>query len=222
MRTSAAIQRAMSVRHRLVMLAVFAFLGVAALAPRPSAAASDPTEFIRQLGESALHELTGNVTPEQREKRFRELFEQNFDVPAIGRFVLGRYWNTATPAERDEFLKLFEDLVVQFYSGRFGEYSGEHFEVEGVRDTAGNSMTVHSRVVKPNASDNVRVDWRIRRDAASYRIVDVMVEGVSMAVTQRAEFASVIQSKGGKVSGLIETLRAKTAAPPAQAQNTSQ
>ena len=210
----------MSLRHRILAAAVLAFLGVAALASRPTLAAADPANFIRDLGESALTQLTGDVTPQQREQRFRELFTQNFDVPAIGRFVLGRYWNTATPDERAEFLKLFEDLIVQYYSNRFTEYSGEHFVVEGVRDAAGGSTTVHSKVVQPNASDNVRVDWRIRQNQDTYRIVDVLVEGVSMAVTQRAEFASVIQSRGGKLTGLLDALREKTAR--AEGQGTTQ
>ena len=210
----------MSLRHRILAAAFLALLGVAALAPRPSLAASDPANFIKELGESALKQLTGDVTPQQREQRFRELFTQNFDVPAIGRFVLGRYWNTATPDERAEFLKLFEDLIVQYYSNRFSEYSGEHFVVEDVRDLGADSATVHSKVVRPNAVDNVRVDWRIRREQDSYRIVDVLVEGVSMVVTQRAEFSSVIQSRGGKVTGLLDALRAKTAR--ADSQNTTQ
>ncbi len=185
------------------------------LGARPAAAA-DPAAFIQDLGESALAQLTGDVTPEQREAHFRKLFTENFDVPAIARFVLGRYWNTATPAERDEFISLFEDLIVQYYAGRFTEYSGEQLEIGEVRSDHPGFSTVHSSVVLPRTTDAVRVDWRVRETDGQLRIVDVMVEGVSMAVTQRAEFASVIQSRGGKLEGLLEALRVKTGRSSAQ------
>jgi len=178
--------------------------------PVAPASAADPASFIQNLGDEALAQLAGDVTPEQRDANFRRLFNDNFDVPAIGRFVLGRYWNSATPAERAEFLKLFEDLIVQYYSGRFRDYSGETFKIGEVRADRPGFYTVHSTVVLPRSSEAVRVDWRVREIDGAYKIVDVMVEGVSMAVTQRAEFASVIQSRGGKLSGLLDALREKT------------
>lgn len=185
-------------------------LFVGSLLPAPPAAAADPASFIQNLGDEALAQLAGNVTPEERDANFRRLFNENFDVPGIGRFVLGRYWNSATPAEREEFLKLFEDLIVQYYSGRFRDYSGETFRIGEVRADRPGFYTVHSTVVLPRSTDAVRVDWRVRETDGSYKIIDVMVEGVSMAVTQRAEFASVIQSRGGKLAGLLDALRAKT------------
>jgi phospholipid transport system substrate-binding protein len=188
-------------------LVLILFGGVLPVAP---ASAADPASFIQSLGDSALAQLTGDVTPEEREAHFRTLFNENFDVPAIGRFVLGRYWNSATPAEREEFLKLFEDLIVQYYSGRFREYSGEQLKIGEVRADRPGFSTVHSSVVLPRSSEAVRVDWRVRETDGAYKIIDVMVEGVSMAVTQRAEFASVIQSRGGKLAGLLEALRVKT------------
>jgi phospholipid transport system substrate-binding protein len=183
---------------------------VSAVGTRPAVAAADPATFIKNLGESALAQLQTDTSAQEREAYFRKLFVENFDVPAIGRFVLGRYWNSATPAQRDEFLKLFEDLIVQYYSGRFSEYSGEQLQVGEVRSDRPGFSTVHSSVVLPRSSETVRVDWRVREEDGQLKIVDVMVEGVSMAVTQRAEFASVIQSRGGKLDGLLEALRAKT------------
>src|SRR5690606_28290108 len=98
-------------------------------------------------------------------------------------------------------------LLVRSYARRFAEYSGESFQVRSVRDE-GEFALVQSLVVRPKA-ENVRVDWRVRAEDHQFRIVDVIVEGLSMAITQRDEFASVIHSKGGKVSGLIDVLRQK-------------
>lgn len=172
-------------------------------------ASLSPAEFIAGLGDRAVSALTGpGLTQAEREKRFRELLDTHFDVPAIGKFVLGRFWRSATEAERQEFLRLFEELLVRSYARRFAEYSGERFEVKDVRKDGGGHAIVQSIVIRPQA-ENVRVDWRVASDGQDFRIVDVIVEGLSMAVTQRDEFASVIQSKGGKVAGLIDVLRAK-------------
>ena len=168
-----------------------------------------PGEFIAGLGDRAVSALTApELSQAERETRFRELLDTHFDVPAIGKFVLGRFWRSATDAERQEFLQLFQELLVKSYARRFAEYSGESFEVKNVREEGGGHAIVQSLVVRPSA-ENVRVDWRIAKQGDDFRIIDVIVEGLSMAVTQRDEFASVIQSKGGKVAGLIDVLRAK-------------
>jgi phospholipid transport system substrate-binding protein len=172
--------------------------------------AVSPSEFIAGLGDRAVSALTGpDLSRSEREARFRELLDSHFDVPAIGKFVLGRYWRVATEEEKQEFLGLFEEFLIKGYARRFAEYSGETFEVRNVRQEAGGQSLVQSLVIRPSA-ENVRVDWRVQGTSeGSFRIIDVIVEGLSMAATQRDEFASVIQSKGGKVAGLIEVLRQK-------------
>lgn len=195
---------------RQVLLAIAFASGIVLSGRIASADAGvSPTEFIAGLGERAVSALTApELTREERETRFRELLETHFDVPAIGKFVLGRYWRAATEEEKQEFLVLFEEFLVQGYARRFAEYSGERFEVRNVRQEAGGHTLVQSTVIRPSA-ENVRVDWRVLGVDESFRIVDVIVEGLSMAATQRDEFASVIQSKGGKVAGLLDVLRAK-------------
>ena len=174
--------------------------------------ATDPGEFIDQLGRAAILHLTDkSISSEERRRRFRDLMHKAFNVPGIGRFVLGRYWNQATEDERQEYMRLFEELVVRTYADRFSEYSGEKFTIGKVQRDAErqNYATVFTTIYRPNGQ-MVRVDWRLRQEQdQSWRVVDMVVEGVSMSVTQRSEFASVIESKGGTVKGLIETLRQK-------------
>jgi phospholipid transport system substrate-binding protein len=174
--------------------------------------AKDPGQFIDKLGEAAIHSLTApNLNADERRQRFRDLLQRSFNVTGIGRFVLGRYWNTATEQEQQEYLKLFEELIVRTYADRFSEYSGEKFTVGKVqRDTERPKYaTVFSTIARPGGQ-TVRVDWRVRQeDDQTWRVVDVVIEGVSMSITQRSEFASVIESKGGTVKALIDTLRQK-------------
>jgi phospholipid transport system substrate-binding protein len=177
----------------------------------PSAVAADaPTDFISDLGARAITELTAkDMSQADRETKFRQLLDQHFDVPAIGRFVLGRHWKVATDAQKTEFLKLFEDFIVRSYAIRFAGYSGETFAVKGSTPGPKQATVVHSRVLRRNA-EPIRVDWRVEPRGERLVITDIIVEGVSMSVTQRSEFASVIQSSGGKVEGLLEALRNKT------------
>ncbi|HVR67306.1 MAG TPA: ABC transporter substrate-binding protein [Verrucomicrobiae bacterium] len=181
------------------------------IAASPGAAAADaPSDFITTLGTRAITELADEeISQADREARFRTLLNEHFDVPAIGRFVLGRHWKAASDTERTEFLKLFEDFIVRSYAARFAGYSGETFSVKGSTPGPKSATVVHSKVLRGSA-EPIRLDWRVEPRGDKLVITDVIVEGVSMSVTQRSEFASVIQSSGGKIEGLLEALRNKT------------
>ncbi len=199
----------MRISRRALILALAVATGAAAV-PGVARADSDPGGFVQQLGDEAIATLTGgDVTPELRKERFRTLLEKNFDVPAIGKTVLGRYWKVATEAERTEYLALFENFLVANYAKRFAEYSGQKFELRGTRPEGGDNLTVQTLVKQPSGGEPARLDWLVRPDGDAFKILDLKIEGISMAETHRSEFASVIQSKGGKVAGLIEALKSK-------------
>ena len=100
---------------------------------RAQANAQDARAFVATLGEQAIQVLGPNASPAQRLARFRELFHDDFDIPGIGQFVLGRYWRTATPQQQQDFLGLFQEYLVRAYSARLSEYAGEPFRVTGSR-----------------------------------------------------------------------------------------
>ena len=201
---------------RRAFLTATLILAAGAFAPAtPAAAAADPAALISQLGNRALEVLGQGSTPSQRVARFRELLREDFDVPGIARFVLGRYWNIATEQQRAEYVKLFEDYIALAYSTRLAEYTGEKFKVTGSRPE-GDGAIVSSQIVRPGGAAPVKVDWRLTGRNGVYKISDVSVDGISMAVTQRSEFASVIQHNGGQVQGLIAMLREKTAGTAAR------
>ena len=175
----------------------------------PAAAAADPTALVSSLGSRALEVLGKGTSESQRVARFRELLREDFDIPGIARFVLGRYWNTASEEERREFVKLFEEYVAQAYATRLAEYAGEKFKVTGSRPE-GDGAIVSSQILRPAGSAPIKVDWRLTGRNGIYKISDVAVDGISMAVTQRSEFASVIQHNGGQLQGLITMMREKT------------
>jgi phospholipid transport system substrate-binding protein len=203
--------RRMAGRARYVARSLIVLLGILAL---PNHVLSDDTAdrasgFIENLAKEAVTALTDpDISREERETRFRKMLNDHFAVTTIGQWVLGRYWNTATLEERKEFLKLFEDLLVVTYLNRFQRYSGETLSVEKtlVDDKSGDAV-VFSQINRPDGTAVVNVGWRLRGQADSFKIVDVLVEGVSMGLTQRSEFAAVIRKHGGQVSGLLAEMR---------------
>jgi len=167
--------------------------------------------FIQDFGDRAVNALTeeGLATKVLR-SRFSDLYDEGFDAPAISRFVLGRYWKKTAKEERKEFMALFNKFVVQTYSAKFRHYSGETFEVTGTQPEGSNVFIVSSKVLQPSGDPPITLSWRVSKTNGAYKIYDITVEGVSMAITQRSEFSSVIRNGGGKIAALIDALRDKT------------
>jgi len=174
-----------------------------------TAAAKGADELVRTIGQRAIESLTGkDLTDAQRRARFRAMLDRNFDVTTIARFCLGRYWRQTDEAQRKEYVGLFEDFIVQAYAERFKAYSGEVFTVGKVHEVNDRDTLVQSELV---LHDGRKIDiyWRVRGNN-DLKIIDVIVEGVSMAITHRDEFAALISQNGGKVDGLLAALRKKT------------
>jgi phospholipid transport system substrate-binding protein len=191
------------------LLLVLAFLAAFA---RGSLAGDDEdaAQFVRGFGDQAIAMLSDPALgPADRERAFRRLLTDGFHLELIGRFVLGRHWRNASEAERAEFGRLFEDYVVASYAQQLANYAGEQLVIEGGQVKGERGALVSSRITRPQG-DPIQVEWRLRRAGESWKIIDVMVEGISMAVTHRSEFSSVIGSHGGRIDGLLEVLRGKT------------
>ena len=195
--------------RRFLMTALLLLIVMASLAVSPTAVAADARVFMSEMWNRAVETLSKKLPQTERLARFRELFEADFDGPGIARFVLGRYWRSASPQEQQEFLKLFDDYVVFVYGTRLANFNGESFKVRGSRTDEG-GVIVSSDVISPGGEAPIKIDWRLVTDNGAFKINDIIIEGISMMVTQRSEFASVIQRHGGKVGGLLELMREKT------------
>ncbi|WP_420349813.1 MlaC/ttg2D family ABC transporter substrate-binding protein [Pelagibius sp.] len=169
------------------------------------------TDFLGSLQERAVAELSdASISNNEKEERFRTLFNQSFDVPAIGRFVLGRYWRGASDEDRDAFLAVFEDVIVQRFLPLLTENSDRRFEigtVTPIRDR--NDMAFVNSQIPRADGEPYKVSWRIREKEGQYKILDIRAEGVSMAQTLRSEYGTVIKRNGGKLSALTAALREK-------------
>lgn len=194
--------------RRFVLSALLLLIATDSSAAPPGAIAADANVFMNELWNRAVEILTKKIPQTERLARFRQLFQADFDGPGIARFVLGRYWRSASQQEQQEYLKLFEDYVVFVYGTRLSDFSGETLKVRGSR-TVENGTIVSTDVISPSSGAPIKVDWRLVTDNGAFKINDVTIEGISMMVTQRSEFASVIQRNGGQVAGLLALMREK-------------
>ena len=171
-------------------------------------------KFIQNLGDQAVAILADKkISREEQQQQFRDMLRTHFDLMTIGRFVIGRSWNAAAPEQQQEYMRLFESLVIKTYSDQFALYAGEGFKVVNVRPEGERDTIVNSAITHPDGSPDTSVDWRIRDKNGKLGIIDVVVEGISMSVTQRQDYSSVIQRNGGNIDALLDLMRQRLAEP---------
>ncbi len=172
-------------------------------------ARKDPSgKFVEDLGNRAIKIMADKtINSTVRKEQFRQILKDSFDLKTIGRFVIGRSWNTATPEQQAEYIKLFEELVVKSYGDRMSLYTGEGFEVVNARPESEKDTIVNSHITHPDGSKATDIDWRVRLRDGKLGIIDVVVEGVSLSVTQRQEYSAVIQRNDGQLDGLLQQMR---------------
>ena len=200
--------------HRRVFLkiaAVSALIMASPLSVRAVLAQADDqaTDFIKRLAERLVAVVNGPGSVSAKRAAMREVIDRNVDVEAVGRFCLGRFWNTATPEERQEYLRLFHDVLVNSINSHLGEYAG-------VRITLGRTVpgdeqsTVASVVERPN-NPPAEVKWVVRVSSGEPKLIDVVAEGTSMRLTQREDYASYLVHNGSNVQKLIAAMKQQLA-----------
>ena len=196
-------------RRRIFHGVGIALLMLTCLAATPrGAAAQDAASFISSLGARGLQALHPSLPEAQKVAGFRQLLESNFDLAEISRFVLGPYARTMSPAAQQQFQPLFRDYLAQVYTTRLSRYADAPFRVTGSQPSGGETV-VTSQVW--TGSGPVDIDWHVQNRGGRLLVTDVVVGGVSMKTTQRAEFASIIQRNGGQPDSLIAVLRQQLA-----------
>ena len=202
-------------RRTVIATALIVALLAAVGAQRATAQDDQAVAFVQSVGADVIAILGNkdNSTFAEREAAFRDVMVRGFDVPLVTRFVLGRHWKSATSEQRREFSAIFLDFLARVYASRFDSYSygGEQFTVHSAIADASGDTIVRSRVARPSGADPVELDFRVRSKEGSHKVVDLYVEGISMLLTHRAEFSSVVNRDG--IGGLLSGLRARVEAP---------
>jgi phospholipid transport system substrate-binding protein len=170
----------------------------------------DPTLFVSNLG-NQLQAVAGQPSPMQRQPGFRQLFEADFDVPGISRFVLGRYGRVLMPNEQQQFVCYFEDYVVLTFSDRLSQFvaDGAVFKVIGSRPDS-DGVIVFSQISR-GSGQAIRVDWHLVPFATVYKVSDIAIDGVSMTLSGRSDLEGVVERNGGRADSILPVMRQETA-----------
>lgn len=196
-----------------VLVAPFigAFLLACVVLAAPLRAEQTPQMFLSDLQAKVVEQLTGaQISENEREARFRKLFKTHFDTETISRFVLGRHWKRANEAEQAEFQQVFEDIMVQRFLPILADSTDVAFNFgEAKKDSRADDMFLVLSHIPRQGAEPYKVVWRVKSANASYRILDIVPEGVSMALTFRSEYGSFIKANGGDVGKLVAELRRK-------------
>lgn len=177
---------------------------------RPAVAQLDATRaigFIQTTGSAlvdALNSTTLNLR--QRRERVAAILRQAVDIEGTGRFILGRWWRVANPAEQQEYLRLFEETMIRNLAARFGEYQGVRFALGRSQQRTEDDVLVTTVVERPGTAA-FNLDWRVAETNGQPRIVDLVAEGTSLRLTQRSEYSAVVQRGGNQVSALLNAMR---------------
>ena len=165
--------------------------------------------FVENLGKEVVEKVSNvNLSESERNVNFRELYLNSFDNYYISRFVLGRYWKSLDSNMRKQFVESFNDYIVATYAPKFKGWEGTFKAVDSLLEN--NYFNVKMDVLNKDGP-TLKLMWKIYLDKnKKFKILDVNIDGVSMLVTQRAEFMSVIKNNPKGVIGLIEAMDKKT------------
>ena len=193
-------------RRTLMTMTAALLLGLTASV----AAALTPTETVRSRVDQALQSLSKTANPgaeasERRRADIRRAADTLFDFPDMSRRALGRHWTDRTPAEREEFTRLFTDLIARTYIGKIDRYAGESIAYVGER-VDGDEASVRSQVVTAKGSQ-IPVEYRLHRANDTWSAYDVLIENVSLVGTYRSQFDRIIKAES--FADLLRRLREK-------------
>jgi phospholipid transport system substrate-binding protein len=190
--------------HGLLVLLLATLIGLRPAGAAPSA--DSARALIQTVGTEVLDVLrNGSLSDQQKFDRLVELLSGPIDLDLVGRLILGRYWRTASEGQRAEYLKLFRAFALDTLASKLHVYKGQDFEIIGAKAVSDNDVLVSTHILSGDGPP-LAVDWRLReREGSSIVAIDVIVEGVSMIVTQRSEFGSVIERQG--FDALLDELR---------------
>jgi phospholipid transport system substrate-binding protein len=193
-----------------------ALLGsLAGLAIRPAQAQqmdiARATTFVNKAGQDLVNAINDQrLNQTQRRDRVAGILRSAIDIEGTGRFILGRYVRQASPAELQDYLKLFDEIIIRNLSARFGEYRGVKFSLGRSQQRTEEDALVSTLVERPN-TPAFTLDWRVAEINGQPKVVDVIAEGTSLRLTTRSEYAAVIQRNGGRIAALLDAMRGQIA-----------
>jgi phospholipid transport system substrate-binding protein len=192
--------------HRFVLAAA---VGLPVSAVAPCAIAQVPAgaakTFIAQAGQQLVGVVNSDASASQKANQLTQLVDQDVAVDQVADYVLGRYQNVVTPAQHSQYLALFHQLLAYNITYQIRAYQGVTFAVNG-SSVMGNDTVVDTTVARPGQAP-ADVGWAVDEVDGGLKIVDVIVAGTSLRITERNDYASVVTSNGGQISALLSAMQ---------------
>ena len=169
---------------------------------------SDPQTFVKEMVNDAINTLSNkNLTDEEKASFIEKLAMDNVDINALGLYTLGELRKSADKANLERYQRTFEKYFLKSLTSRLTDYSSNKFEVISSEKKSSNYTIVKSKIGKSENQPEIKIDWRIyTKNPEKPLIRDLIVEGLSLARTQKEEFSSIINSNDGKIEALLKNL----------------
>ena len=168
----------------------------------------EPDVFVQSTVNRASQALNDKFSKEEKINKLKTIAKETVDIEGIGFYTLGSYRKEISEAQKKEYLSLFEEYFLKSFSSRLAEYSNPEIEVNSKKKLNENYTMVSSTLVGTEQRPEVKIDWRIyTKNPENPLIRDLIIEGLSLARTQKEEFSSIIQSNDGDINALFSTLK---------------
>ena len=168
----------------------------------------EPDIFVQSTVNRASEALNNNFSKEEKIKKLKTIAKETVDIRGIGFYTLGQYRKTLSEDQIKEYAILFEQYFLKSFASRLAEYSNPEIEVIAKEKLNEKYTMVSSKLVATDKRPEIKIDWRIyTKDTENPLIRDLIIEGLSLARTQKEEFSSIIQSNDGSIEALFDTLK---------------
>ena len=163
--------------------------------------------FVQSTVNRAAETLSGNLTKEERVEKLKDIARETVDIEGIGLYSLGAYRKNLDENQMNEYKKVFAEYFLKSFSSRLAEYSNPEIEVNSKKVINKNYTIVSSTLVSTKSRPEVKIEWRVyTKNPDNLLIRDLIIEGLSLARTQKEEFSSIISSNDGKIEALLKNL----------------
>ena len=170
--------------------------------------AIEPYLFVQETVNSASEALNKRLSKEEKMEKLKIIAKKTVDIQGIGNYSLGSYRKTISDQKKDEYFDIFEQYFLKSFSSRLAEYTDPKIRVDTQKKLNDKYTMVSSILLPTSEKPEIKIDWRvITKNPDNPLIIDVIIEGVSLAKVQREEFNSIIQSNDRNINALFKTLR---------------
>jgi len=168
----------------------------------------DLTSFTQVMANDVLVIIKSQASYNEKEKRLQALFVKLVDIDWMAKFAVAKFWRTMSPANQNEYLKVYKNYLLKLYVPRFRDYNDQDLAISGIKSLGNSQFLISTDIIASDGVTKVNIQYRCKDEGGrNFKIRDIVAENISLITTQRSEFSSIIEQ--GKIDDLITILRNK-------------